>query len=435
MKYFKSVLLSIALFSFLTQPARGQWIKKNFPFTDNLVKVSFASENVGWVLGNKHIYRTSDSGDNWVMQDSVWEFGIALYALNDSTALYGDYSRGIIRRTSDRGATWSTVDSSRYYIYDFKFIDSSTGFAVGGLISSADTAVVEKTTDGGETWGTISQVFIGVGSNKNFDFESISLVDASTFWAVTYGGNIYKSTDGGNNWAFQDSIRVADAGQPLRDIQFINADSGWAVGGIAGDAVMAITTDGGANWTSSILSAYSSGSIQEIHMTDSQTGWFVSKSNGASYLAKTTDGGNTWQDQTPAIQNITFDGFQSMSVVNDTVSYVVGDFSNVWKTTTDGVTAVDNTGSAKITNFYLAQNYPNPFNPTTVIRYQMPKAGFVSIKLYDILGREVKTLVNESKGAGSYNVTFNAENLSSGVYIYQMKAGGFISSKKLVLMK
>jgi hypothetical protein len=170
-------------------------------------------------------------------------------------------------------------------------------------------------------------------------------------------------------------------------------------------------------------------------MTDSQTGWFVSKSNGASYLAKTTDGGNTWQDQTPAIQNITFDGFQSMSVVNDTVSYVVGDFSNVWKTTTDGVTAVDNTGSAKITNFYLAQNYPNPFNPTTVIRYQMPKAGFVSIKLYDILGREVKTLVNESKGAGSYNVTFNAENLSSGVYIYQMKAGGFISSKKLVLMK
>jgi len=438
MNVFKSVFLSITFFAFLAQPVFGQWIAKNFPYTDNLVKISFATENVGWVLGNKHIYRTSDGGDNWVEQDSVWGFGLGLYALNDSTALYTDYTRGIIRRTSDKGTTWSTVDSMNYYIYDIKFWDSSVGYAVGGLISSTDTAVAEKTTDGGETWNTISKVFIGIGSKTNYDFESISLVDNSHFWAVTYGANIYYSTDGGNNWSFNDSIRVSDPGQPLRDIQFVNANSGWAVGGIAGDAVIARTTDGGANWSSSIISAYSSASIQEIHMINSQTGWFVAKSNGPSYLAKTTDGGNTWLDQTPPIQNIAFDGFQSMSVINDTVSYVVGDyisFSDVWKTATGGITAVDNSGLAKILSFYLAQNYPNPFNPTTVIKYQVPKASDVTITVYDILGREVSTLVNEFESAGSYNVTFNAEKLSSGVYIYQMKAGNFISTKKLVLMK
>ena len=88
-----------------------------------------------------------------------------------------------------------------------------------------------------------------------------------------------------------------------------------------------------------------------------------------------------------------------------------------------------------ITTYALEQNYPNPFNPTTTITYQLPKDGAVTLKIYDILGREVKTLVNEYKPAGSYSVTFNASNLASGVYIYQLKSGDFIANKKLVLMK
>ncbi len=84
--------------------------------------------------------------------------------------------------------------------------------------------------------------------------------------------------------------------------------------------------------------------------------------------------------------------------------------------------------------FSLA-NYPNPFNPTTIIHYVLPKAGFVSLKIYDMLGREVKTLVSENKDKGVYNVTFNASNLASGVYIYQLRSGNFVASKKLLLMK
>ena len=83
----------------------------------------------------------------------------------------------------------------------------------------------------------------------------------------------------------------------------------------------------------------------------------------------------------------------------------------------------------------LFQNYPNPFNPATIINYQLPKASFVTLKVFDLLGKEVKTLVNEFQESGRYNVTFNANNLASGVYIYRIQAGNFIASKKLILMR
>ena len=85
--------------------------------------------------------------------------------------------------------------------------------------------------------------------------------------------------------------------------------------------------------------------------------------------------------------------------------------------------------------YELAQNYPNPFNPITRIKYSVPKQSFVIIKIFDILGREVKTLVNEIRTAGSYEVDFNASYLASGVYFYRMESGDFTDVKKLVLLK
>ena len=85
--------------------------------------------------------------------------------------------------------------------------------------------------------------------------------------------------------------------------------------------------------------------------------------------------------------------------------------------------------------YKLAQNYPNPFNPSTKISFALPKAGNVELKIYDILGREVMTLVNEFRTAGSYTVDFNAANLASGVYFYRIKSGDFTNTKKMVLMK
>ncbi|MDP4192075.1 MAG: T9SS type A sorting domain-containing protein, partial [Bacteroidota bacterium] len=83
----------------------------------------------------------------------------------------------------------------------------------------------------------------------------------------------------------------------------------------------------------------------------------------------------------------------------------------------------------------LAQNYPNPFNPSTSIKYSIPQNSMVSLKVYDILGKEVASLVNEQKSAGSYEVNFNANSLSAGMYIYELKAGNFTQTKKMMLIK
>jgi hypothetical protein len=83
----------------------------------------------------------------------------------------------------------------------------------------------------------------------------------------------------------------------------------------------------------------------------------------------------------------------------------------------------------------LSQNYPNPFNPTTVIKYQIPKQSFVTIKIYDVLGSEVATLVNEEKPIGNFELMWNAENLASGIYFYRLQAGDFIETKKMILLK
>jgi hypothetical protein len=87
------------------------------------------------------------------------------------------------------------------------------------------------------------------------------------------------------------------------------------------------------------------------------------------------------------------------------------------------------------TKYILKQNYPNPFNPTTKIRYQIPELSFVTIKVYDVLGNEIAILVNEEKSIGNYELEFNAVNLSSGVYFYQLKAGDYLETKKMLLLK
>ena len=86
-------------------------------------------------------------------------------------------------------------------------------------------------------------------------------------------------------------------------------------------------------------------------------------------------------------------------------------------------------------SFELLQNYPNPFNPKTEIKYQLPLNGFATLKVYDILGREVATLVDENQPAGNYSVPFDASKLASGIYIYTFHANDFVQSKKMILMK
>ena len=99
------------------------------------------------------------------------------------------------------------------------------------------------------------------------------------------------------------------------------------------------------------------------------------------------------------------------------------------------LTEIDETKSTFPNFFKLEQNYPNPFNPSTKISWQAPVSGWQTLKVYDILGNEVATLVDEYRNAGSFEAEFDASKLSSGVYFYQLRAGDFIETKKMILMK
>jgi hypothetical protein len=118
-------------------------------------------------------------------------------------------------------------------------------------------------------------------------------------------------------------------------------------------------------------------------------------------------------------------------VLNSNYTHRAGFWENVYFILTD----VDDSESELPISFGISQNYPNPFNPTTTIKYSVPEESFVSIRVYDILGRLVTSLVEEEQTIGYYEVKFNAINIASGAYFYRMEAGDFVDIKKLIILK
>ncbi|MDX9713262.1 MAG: alpha/beta fold hydrolase [Ignavibacteriaceae bacterium] len=122
-----------------------------------------------------------------------------------------------------------------------------------------------------------------------------------------------------------------------------------------------------------------------------------------------------------------------LGIFSDPPNYNFPQFSNP-PASYSSITGVENE-ILTANSFYLSQNFPNPFNPSTTIIYSIPQTTNVSLKIFDVLGKDIVTLVNEEKSAGSYEVTFSPGKLSSGAYFYQLKTGNFIETKKLILIK
>jgi hypothetical protein len=207
------------------------------------------------------------------------------------------------------------------------------------------------------------------------DLQSVFFTDSNNGWAVGFGGVILNTTNGGTSWHFQNSGITSH----LYSVHFSNADIGWT----AGSAVLK-TVNGGQNWFTQTVPFGGN----DLFFIDTNKGWLVGY---AGKILKTIDGGGVVS-------------------VNENVS-------NHFRHTV---------------NFLLLQNYPNPFNPITKINYQIPKLSFVTMKVYDVLGKEVATLVNEEKPAGNYEIDFDGTGLPSGIYFYQLKAGNFVETKKMI---
>ena len=432
MKISKLNILSVLFIGLLASSfSWGQWNQATFPSSEDLHMVRFVSETTGWVVGENFVYKTTDGGANWETQDPVLGSGCeALYAIDSLTAIYADYTGYGIRRTTDGGTNWYYADTTDYFYYDFKFVNELLGFAACGTVSSIDSGIVRRTIDGGQTWNTIASVYL---ANSGYDFEGISFVDSLRGWAVSYMGWVYNTTDGGFNWTFQDSIvAIPNFSTPCRDIQFTSPDSGWIVGGIAANTLIARTINGGLTWQTQNLDSFTTCSIREIEMLNSQLGWFAGSNDGGAMLANTSNGGTNWMDQSP-IQDAL--GFESISMINESVGYTVGRNGRIYKTINGGGITNISEDHPTVSEFVLFQNYPNPLNPSTKISWQSPVGSWQTLKVYDVLGNEVITLVNEYRNAGNYEINFDASKLSSGVYYYQIRAGSFVETKKMIYLK
>jgi hypothetical protein len=206
------------------------------------------------------------------------------------------------------------------------------------------------------------------------------------------------------------------------------ADNETILGNITCDNIssIAVTLQNSTTLTSAIDSAAVS--------IDATSKWIVT---GKSYIASLTDesgiSGNAITNITGNGNNVYYNpGLSGNSYLgNKTYTLVNGGYLLPDGTTT----GINDINSSAPTTFGLNQNYPNPFNPSTVITYSIPKSGFVTIKVYDILGNEIATLVNEEKSAGNYSVQFFGGKLSAGIYFYRMQSGNYSQTRKLILQK
>ncbi len=187
-----------------------------------------------------------------------------------------------------------------------------------------------------------------------------------------------------------------------------------------------ISSDNGANWTLSLNEPW----VTSI-LTIGSNIFVGSIGNG---VWRSTNYGNTWIQINDGLSsgayNVLSLGADDQYLFAGTVS------SSIWRRPlTQIVTEISEETSLQPSEFNLEQNYPNPFNPSTKISWQSPTGTHQTLKVYDVLGNEVATLVNEEKPAGSYEVEFNASQLSSGVYFYKLTAGSFTDTKKMILLR
>jgi hypothetical protein len=168
-----------------------------------------------------------------------------------------------------------------------------------------------------------------------------------------------------------------------------------------------------------------------VRFANEQTGW-VCGCEGA--INGTTNGGSNWILQSFATTLYLY----SMSFVSPTTGWAVGTFGRILKTTTGGFTGIQPISNEIPAEYKLYQNYPNPFNPSTKIRFSIPPLEGVrgrKLIIYDILGREVTSLVNEQLKPGSYEVEWNASDYSSGFYYYRLTTEDYSETKGMVLVK
>lgn len=374
-----------------TTNAGLNWTVQTSGVDSDIYEVFFIDQNTGWAITwdiiepdyYTIILKTTNGGDNWISHQYPEEavFYNTVYFLNPNTGFLGGAPPNNIVRTTNGGTNWSpvTLDSNivaRFPIINFKFYNNNTGYASGGYFDIA--GIIWKTTDSGFNWTTY-----GVGPEPVqglYIFDSLNIIGAGGDYE--YGTGIVTTTNGGTNWDYRslETFGIAST------VSFRTRAEGWSPLGFADKLVY--TKDSSRTWqewkTPNDIAMY------DLQFTDRRNG-FGCGENGAFFKYNT-------------------------------------DLINI-KTISDIIPS----------DFKLFQNYPNPFNPATKIKFRIAQASKVSLNLYDIKGSFIKNIHTGNEAAGTYEVIFKGDDLSSGIYIYKLDVvsgmRNFSESRKMILVK
>lgn len=246
------------------------------------------------------------------------------------------------------------------------------------------------------------------------------VLDASgNLFAGTNGG-VYLSTNNGTSWAKASSSLMTTYVLSLA----VDAP-GNLFAGTCGDGIF-LSTNEGIDWTT-VNNGLTATNVSSLAV--SATNLFAGTPSRGVF--RSTDNGNNWSQ---IDTGLTTTYVQSLAINSNGYVFAGTQGGGVFRSA-QVTTAIDEVVGAIPKSYILSQNYPNPFNPSTVIRYRLPVQSHVALKVFNVLGQEATTLVDELQGPGYKSVVWNARNATSGIYFYRLQASGFSQTRKLILLR
>jgi photosystem II stability/assembly factor-like uncharacterized protein len=389
-----------------------QWIQQISGTPRSLLSIDMLDENTGYVCGDQigRILKTTNGGTNWIgYNEPTGDQYNGISFINAFTGLAVG-PPGLVLRTSNGGLNWNTVSQPGGDKGPVQFVSSNIAYAAGDDII--------KSTNGGLTW------FVIRNGTILSQYQGLYFIDENTGSVVGRPGLIITTTNGGSSWTQRIMYLPVQFGDStLFDVFYVNSLIGYACGN---NGIVIKTTNGGENWI--YLPTGTLNALFGEFFINTNTGTIV---GNVGRIMRTTDGGINWLYQVSPLNYL----LEDVNFVNQNTGWIVGTNGLILKTTTGGVTWLQPISNEIPNKFNLQQNYPNPFNPNSKIKFQIPKSTIVKLVVYDVLGKEVQTLVNENLSPGTYEVSFDGSNLPSSVYFYRLDADEFTETKKLALLK
>lgn len=362
---------------------------------------------ISGTFGGK-IYRSVDEGLNWTVINEGMSVGyIWAIQVNAAGHIFVATERGIYK-SIDNGTTWNSFALANNDVRAL-LLDETNNTIYAGVWGGG----IYKSVDNGTTW---------VQKNNGIIFTAVNTLAKNSngdLFVGTFGGGIYKSIDAAENW----------------NQLTVGYDHVWSIGINSADEIFVATYGNGLYYSNddgaSFSKQYAVNAEYIYAITIDGNNVFASAWNGGIYLYQTATE-MTWSQ----LGMVGF-GISSM-MIDKNVLYVGTADGKLYRNINPTTEVKENTGLNY--SFSLEQNYPNPFNPSTIIKYSVAEPTIVKLRVFDILGKEVATLVNSNQNAGNYQLVWNATDnfgrkVASGIYFYSIEAGKFNRTMKMLLLK